>query len=183
MTPESLHEFFAASAGVAGALVGLLFVAVSVTQERLAETGETQLERIGASAALTAFTNALVISLFALLPGHPDGPTAISVSIVGLLFVIASLLSLVRVRGVHRSDIGDFIFLVVLVVVFVLQLLNGIHISDRPHDKGGVDTLAILVIICFLIGIARSWSLIGGPEIGLFSELRALRRHPAKDDD
>lgn len=177
MVPADIHDFFLGSAGVAGALIGLLFVAISVSAERLARAdASTQVHRIRAYAALVAFINALMVSLFALIPGKKIGTASLVVAIVGLAFVLASLLSFVRLRQVRWGTARDAVFLVFLAVTFVLQLISGIDVMRRPGDSGTVNTIAILVIACFLIGITRAWELIGGPSFGFAHEVVALVR-------
>jgi hypothetical protein len=182
MVPESIRDFFAASAGVAGALIGLLFVAISVSADRLArEEARAQVLRIRAVAALTAFTNALAVSLFSLIPGEKIGVTSAVVAVIGLLFVTAALLSLVRMGQLRGATIRDALFLTGLVVLFVIQLAEGIGVIANPGNYGDVDTIAILVVCCFFIGIARAWELIGGPSIGITREVTALVRSHDRD--
>ena len=177
MVPESIRDFFVASGSAAGALIGLLFVVISVVSERIARAkAGAQLHRARASAALTAFTNALVVSLFALIPGHKIGPAAAGVAVLGLMFVVAVLLSLIRLRQMRWDTLRDALFLFVLAATLVIQLIEGAAVIAQPGDYSGVSTIAVLVIVCFLIGIARSWELIGGPSIGIGEEVSALVR-------
>jgi hypothetical protein len=177
MVPVDIRDFFAASAGVAGALIGLLFVAISVSAERLArEEAGAQVYRIRATAALGAFTNALAVSLFSLIPGEKIGWTSVVVAATGLLFVVAALMSLIRLRQLRSATIRDALFLLGLVVLFVIQLADGLGVIANPGNSGDVDTIAILVVCCFFIGIARAWELIGGPSIGITREVTALVR-------
>jgi hypothetical protein len=176
VVPESIREFFTASASVAGALIGLLFVAISVASNRFGDKTDGQLHRIRAVAALTAFTNTLTVSLFALIPGEKVGGTAVAVAVVGLTFVLASLLSLIRLHLVRWHTVRDGLFLFGLSVVFVYQLIEGLEVAAHPGDSGDVNTIAILVVVCFLLGISRSWELINGPAIGITSEVTAMVR-------
>jgi hypothetical protein len=185
MVSESIRDFFTASASVAGALIGLLFVAITVASDRLtrAEKGG-QVHRIRASAALTAFTNALAVSLFALIPGHTIGPTSVVVAVLGLTFVAASLLSLIRLRQIHWRTLRDALFLAGLIATFAVQLIEGIAVITDPADSDAVDNIAILVAVCFLIGIDRAWELVGGPAIGIGHEVASLvRGHKRGVDD
>jgi hypothetical protein len=184
MTDDMFHDFFAAGAAVAGALIGLLFVAISVSRDRLAEEGGAQSHRIRATAALTIFTNALFISMFALIPGLHLGWPAVASGILGEIFVCASLLSLYRLRREQPGEFRDSAFLAGFAIIFAVQLVAGIELTANEESVGNVRTLAILVVVCFLGGIARSWELIGGPSIGLRGEVtKTIRSHSADDPD
>jgi hypothetical protein len=108
------------------------------------------------------------------------------VSAAGLAFVVAALLSLVRLgRGQLRwSTARDALFLLSLAVTFVIQLVESVLIVTSSSNPGAVDTIAILVIVCFLIGISRAWELVGGPSFGIAHEVTALvRSHGTEPPD
>jgi len=56
------------------------------------------------------------------------------------------------------------------------QLTEGISVIADPGNSGDVNTIAILVVCCFFIGIARAWDLAGGPSIGITREVTSLVR-------
>jgi hypothetical protein len=184
MAPDSLHDLFFAAAGVAGALIGLLFVAISVEHERLTARDADQIHRVRARSALSAFVNALVISLFALVPDDSLGVATTWAGSLGILFVLGSVLSVRRARhaGTSTGQLRQLTFLVVMLATFALQALNGARLLANEHNRGAANWIAVLVIVCFMLGIYRSWELIGGPEIGFGHELAELVRERTHDE-
>jgi hypothetical protein len=71
----------------------------------------------------------------------------------------------------------DALFLAGLGVTFVVQVIEGVDVIVHPGDAGSVNTIAIMVVVCFLIGVTRAWELIGGPSIGIREEVTALVRN------
>ncbi|MBC3840776.1 hypothetical protein GXW82_12240 [Streptacidiphilus sp. 4-A2] len=175
MISEDLHDFFTAAAGVAGTLIGLLFVAISVAAERVSEHGNPA-HRVRAAGALTVFTNALTVSLFALVPGTNVGTVAFVVSLLGLMATAASLISLIRQGTLTWQHPREVVFPICLGAVFVAQLLAGQTVMFHPAARGSVITIAEIIMVCFLIGIARAWELVGGPQLGLVGEILTLVR-------
>jgi hypothetical protein len=186
MTTASAHEFFSASASVAGALIGLLFVAISVAPERILGPEASDVHGVRAAATLTAFTNALTVVLFGLIPGFDAGYPAMVVAIIGLLFITGSLLRVLPAWRANRIRLVDLTFLVGLLIVFIVQLIAGIGLARHARDSSDLTTICILVIVCFLIGIERAWELVGGPSVRLHHEfLVRVREHheSSKVDD
>jgi hypothetical protein len=186
MTTASAHQFFSASASVAGALIGLLFVAISVAPERILGPEASDVHGVRAAATLTAFTNALTVVLFGLIPGFNAGYAAMVVAIVGLLFITGGLLRVLPDWRAKRIRLVDLIFLMGLLVVFVVQLIAGIGLERHAGDSNDLQIICVLVIVCFLIGIERAWELVGGPSVSLHHQLFArMREHaePSHEDD
>jgi hypothetical protein len=73
MVPDDFRDFFVAAAGASGALVGLLFVAISVKPDRVIGAAAQTIHQVRASTALTAPANPLVLALVALIPTANPG--------------------------------------------------------------------------------------------------------------
>ncbi|MBV9817808.1 MAG: hypothetical protein JOZ07_05595 [Solirubrobacterales bacterium] len=159
-----MQSFYSTAAEVAGALIGLLFVAVSVAQAQIHEEASSASHRISAAAALSLFTNSLFLSLLGLIErGHIAIPAAAG-GIAGILFVLALLLSLVGGTGDRTRDV---LILGLLAATFTAELIVGLRSTAAPAAPATQQAIAILIVVCFLSGITRSWELIGGQPIGL----------------
>lgn len=161
---EGYHDFFVASAGVAGALIGLLFVALSVATEP-EDMGDRYAHRFRGASALTSFLNALTISLFLLVPDIDAGWPVLSVGVVGLGFLLRATRELLAARVAHHPTWQDVSSILGLGVVFGLQVYAGARLLSDEHRDGPVETVAFLVIVSYVIGISRAWEMIGGPRM------------------
>src|SRR5262249_56315069 len=93
----------------------------------------------------------------------------------------AGVVSRIGLRRIRRDTLRDAVFLIGLVVTFVLQLIEGIIVIAAPDRASAVNGIAVLVTVCFLIGVARAWELIGGPSFHITHEVSALMRNHHSD--
>ena len=170
MMPEEYREFFVAATGAAGALIGLLFVAVSVFPEH-ARRATTRVQfHSRASAALLVFTNALVISLAALVPGVSLGWWAVIAGGAVIVFALGTARSVAEAAR-RREARGDAIWLVVgLLVIGGFEVYAGTRLVTGL-DLDAVQTLNYVVIGDLAYGISRAWQLVGLRNTGLWSSL------------
>lgn len=178
VVPVSFHDFFGGCASVAGALIGLLFVALSVSPEKLTGEGARAEHQVRAAAAFSALVNTLVIALVALLPGTSLGDWGIGMSSAGLGTTAALIIVLYREHQ-QPISLGDVRLLALLLALYGLQLANALQLDDSPRSVSAISDQGVLAIGFFLFGIARSWRLVGARDISLASTMTTVIRRPA----
>lgn len=176
MVPGSFHDFFLGEAGASGALVGLLFVAISVSPERITGKGAGIIEQSRASSALTALLLPLTLALVGLLPDAQLGYPAIIVSAAGLLLVAATVRRLFSVDRSQRESPRGLVGLASFTAVLGFTLAYGIVALAQPHYTVAVDAIAAASIATLLLGVDRAWALIGGRDRGRRTSLVDLVR-------
>jgi hypothetical protein len=178
MVPASFHDFFNGCASVAGALIGLLFVALSVSQEKLTGDDARTEHQVRAAAAFSALVNTLVIALVGLLPLASLSDAAVILAGAGLATTCGLIIVLYREHH-QKVGRGDVRMLVILLVLYSLQLANALRQNGSPHDVSGISRQGGLAILFFIFGIARSWQLVGARTVSLASTVTAVIQRPA----
>src|SRR5581483_8938312 len=103
MVPDTFIAYFAASAGASAALIGLLFVAVSLAPERVFGRQALVAKQTEALSAFTALANVFFISLGALVPGLNIGMLAMIVALMSLAQTLSLLALWPRWRRERRA--------------------------------------------------------------------------------
>jgi hypothetical protein len=185
MVPTAYVPFFTTCATAGAALIGLLFVAISIAPERIV-TRDAPVERQAiAVSTFTALVNAFFVSLLALVPTPILGPTAAVAGAVALLNTGVVAVHLARHWRQWRSwpSLLRRSFLVALsCLVYGMQTYQGSLLIRDSRDGSAVTTLTYLVVAAYAIGLQRAWQLLGARRsFGLLSWLNLLR--DVRDDD
>src|SRR6266851_6201759 len=176
MVPEAFHDYFLASAGAGAALVGLLFVAVSIAPEQTVMRGAPVERQAVAISAYTALLNAFFLSPVALLPHTNLGWAALVLSLVGLenqfilgwnLFRHAERKWLIIVSRTALIFAG--------LLLYGYELYAGILLLLSPANSAPISVIAPLLLGIYALGLMRAWQLLGGRSHGLSEWLSPLR--------
>ena len=182
VVPNEFANFFLAMAGAGAALIGLLFVAVSIRPERTFSADAPRERQAVATSAFSALVNAFFISSAALLPKANLGVTAIIMATLGLQNAASTGLRLLTHQVHHyRHDrllvlrLARAAFLAVVSLIlhgFEFAYARLLIVNER--DVGAVFELATLILFVYGVGLTRAWQLLGAPRGGLLSWLNPL---------
>jgi hypothetical protein len=175
MVPPEFANFFIASASAGAALVGLLFVAVSLAPEQIVTRHAPMERQAVAGSAFTALINAFFLSLVALIPHIDFGLVIVPVSGLCLVISLIQAWPLLRRRKGWQSLLRRAFLVVLSVGLYGLELLNGLQLLTAPSQAGIIYGLVSCLIGAFALGLIRAWELLGVQRYGVLGWLSPLR--------
>jgi hypothetical protein len=175
MVPPEFLNFFTASTGAGAALVGLLFVAVSLAPEQIVTRRAPVERRAVAGSAFTALINAFFISLVALIPHFNFGTLILPISSLSLLTSLLQAWSLLRPRKGWQSFLRRAMLVCLSLGLYGLELRNGVGLITDPTQVGFVYGLLFVLLGIFVLGLTRAWELLGAHRYGLGGWLNPLQ--------
>jgi hypothetical protein len=170
VVPADFQPFFTASVAASAALIGLLFVSVSIAPERVFGPNSEAVRQAQALSAFTALANVFFISMSSLIPHAPFG---IMVTVVALP-AVGQTLGLLRLWPHWRASriVWRGLFLLIAsAVVYGYEIGIGIAMWRSPGNLDALVSLLFLLLFAYAIGLGRAWELLGAPRFGLLSSM------------
>jgi hypothetical protein len=172
------RDFYSTIAASAGALTGLLFVAISVAPQRGLDVGPAVIQQVRAAAALVAFTNSLAISVFALVPEGSVRIPAVVVGAAGILFTAAGTRSILSTSSTAGRRLLQLLGpTAVLLLICGTELVAGLALLADSHRSTPLQLISYAVAASLLVGVTRAWELVGARDTGIMASLTVLSRH------
>jgi hypothetical protein len=154
MVPGVYDAYLAAVATAAAALIGLLFVAVSVRDDTIFGPNAMPGGEALAIIAFAGLVNSFVVSLLGLIPKINIGEPAVIMAVI-------SIVAIVRLqRQLHTGR--NLIVLVVSLLTYAAQLGLGVLLLVDPHDSDQLINLSVIIFVTLVVSLQRAWSLLRG---------------------
>jgi hypothetical protein len=177
MVPTSFLTFFAASAGAGAALIGLLFVAISISPERIFRSDKPEQQTVAMS-AFTALVNAFFISLGALIPQVFIAWVVAALAFFGVSNTLnmGARLFLRRGGSSWTTVLRRAVLVIVSLVIYGYEAYVAIRLIEAPNTNTTewVQVIAVLTMAVYGLGLTRAWELLGAPRYTLLSWLSPM---------
>ena len=166
MVPAVYHDFFMASVGASAALVGLLFVAVSVFPDRIVGPKADSERQAEAANAFSALLNAFFISLGALIPGLVISALVLVMGAFSLLNTSSLIVAIWRsyrakAGGLWSHERISSIGLILgSLYIYGAEVWWGIETINGQSDVT-VAFVTLLLLFSYGLALVRAWALLG----------------------
>jgi hypothetical protein len=155
VVPASYTTYFATVTGAAAALIGLLFVSVSLRPDTVFGDAAPERGRTLAASAFTGLVNTFFLAMFALLPNSNLGYPAV-------VLALSSLASTFSFRGKISHSPTQQAYLLLSTIAFTFQVVEGVYLIVQPRGNSGVEGLSYFLIGSMVLALARAWALLQG---------------------
>ncbi len=169
MVPSVYTAYLTAIATAAAALIGLLFVAVSVRDDTI--FGPNAMPG-GEALAITAFTglvNSFVVSILGLIPKINIGEPA-------AIMAVISIVAIVRLQ--RRLHVGrNLTVQAITLLAYAAQLGLGVLLLVDSHGSDQLINLSIILFVTLIVSLQRAWSLLKGKHLAGAAGTTVTRAH------
>ena len=157
MVPSTYFTYFAATATGAAALIGLLFVAVSIRDQTIFGPKAVAGGEALAISAFSGLVNSLVLSLLAIIPQDNIGVGAVILAVLNTVSVIRLH---TRLHWARNTIVLSF-----AIIAYAFQLGFGILLLIKQNDTSAVNNLCYVVFATMIFSLQRAWSLLKGEHL------------------